>query len=161
MTISPRRHSLFPLWPRPSASRRHSSTRRPQAERQCSVGGGGPRSWPSLEETQRASTQHLVDEHAALYKNQMEGSTEEFCQADVLSRIEELLRAKPNHLSHLGLPRTNYSTWIWWIYYGSLSEKSALATGRCTLTLCQKCCAIWQLLGTIPTPNQPTSVCIG
>ena len=73
---------------------------------------------------------------------------------DVLTRIKELLRAKTKSLK-------SERRWRWWIYYRSLSEKSASATGRCTLTLCQKCCATGQLLGTTPTPNQPTSVCIG
>ena len=61
--------------------------------------GGNP-SWPSLKETHRASTQQLVDELAAVYKNRMEGSVsaEEFCQADVLTRIKELLMAKTKSL---------------------------------------------------------------
>ncbi len=41
-----------------------------------------------------------LDELAALYKNLMEGSlsAEEFCQADVLTSIKELLRAKTESL---------------------------------------------------------------
>ena len=41
-----------------------------------------------------------LDEFAALYKNLMEGSVsaEEFCQADVLTRIKKLLRARTKSL---------------------------------------------------------------